>query len=70
MQDTLPAAFAQVPMECIFHCTRWIRSLPVEYQGGAGLLLNHIVGMRDPNIAKLVTEQAEKTAKRGKNGRD
>ena len=67
MNDTLPAAFAQVPMEVIYHMTTWARSLPtLEERGGAAQAVNYLVRMRDPNIARVVAEQAEKTTKRAK----
>ena len=69
MNDTLPAAFAQVPMECLYHLAARAPALPTpEERAGMALTVCYLVRMRDPNIAKLVAAQAEKTAKRGKNG--
>lgn len=69
MQDTLPAAFAQVPMEVMYHLAGRAASLPTpEERAGMALTVCYLVRMRDPNIAKIVAQQAEKVAKRGKHG--
>ena len=67
MNDTLPAAFAQVPMEVVVHLAGFaLTRATVEERGGAALVLCEMVRKRSPEFAKVMAAEAEKRAKKGK----
>jgi hypothetical protein len=67
MNDTLPAAFQSIPMEVLYHLAGRAPAAPTpEERAGMALSLCYLVKMRDPRIAKLMAEEAEKQAKKGK----
>ena len=69
MNDTLPAAYQAIAMEVIYDLAgRVLRATTLEERAGSGATLAHFVRMRDPRVAKVVADVAEKVAKRGKNG--
>ena len=68
MNDTLPAAYQAVPVEVIYDMSAWADRLPATHQLGAYAVVNRMWRMRNPQIAKLMEQQAKKVAKRGKNG--
>ena len=65
MNDTLPAAYQAIPAEVLYNMSVWAATLPAEERPGAYAAVNRMWRMRDPNVAKVVAQQAEKVAKKG-----
>lgn len=65
MNENLPHAFQAVPTEVMYHLSSWAKNLPTpEERGGAAQLVNYMWKMRDPSLAALMTQEAEKAATR------